>query len=149
MLDDPASHSGTLDETTVGRIVLCSGKVAFDAIGRRDALLAAGAGGAGLPPSAPGTAIVRVEQLYPWPDEEVEQVLEHYANAVELVWLQDEPENMGPWSFVHGRLHKLVRERLLLRHVSRAESASPASGSSIVHQLEEADLLERAIGPLG
>jgi 2-oxoglutarate dehydrogenase E1 component len=60
------------------------------------------------------------------------------------VWLQEEPENMGAWTFVHGRLHRLLREDYALRHVSRAESASPATGSQTVHQREQAELLARA-----
>ncbi len=63
-----------------------------------------------------------------------------------MVWLQEEPENMGAWSFVHGRLHAALPKRLRLRHVSRSESASPAIGSAALHQLEQADLLQRAIG---
>ena len=73
-------------------------------------------------------------------------VFERYAEASEVVWLQEEPENMGAWSFVHARLHACLPERLRLRHVSRPESASPAIGSAALHQLEQADLLRRAIG---
>ena len=61
-----------------------------------------------------------------------------------MVWVQDEPENMGPWSFAHGRLHRMLRERFVLTHVSRSESASPATGSPAVHQLESEDLMRRA-----
>jgi 2-oxoglutarate dehydrogenase E1 component len=61
-----------------------------------------------------------------------------------VVWVQDEPENMGAWSFVHGRLHRLLRDRFELRHVSRPESASPATGSAAAHQLEQEDLLRRS-----
>jgi 2-oxoglutarate dehydrogenase E1 component len=66
--------------------------------------------------------------------------------AREVVWLQEEPENMGAWNFVHGRLHRLLRDTHTLRHVSRAESASPASGSAALHRLELDDLLRRAVG---
>ena len=69
-----------------------------------------------------------------------------YEQATEVVWLQEEPENMGAWGFVHARLHRLLRDRYELHHVSRAESASPATGSAALHQLEQADLLARAIG---
>ena len=62
-----------------------------------------------------------------------------------MVWLQEEPENMGAWSFVHGRLHRLLRDDFVLRHVSRYESASPARGSTALHKLEQQDLLERAL----
>ena len=67
-----------------------------------------------------------------------------YPSAREVVWLQEEPENMGAWTFVHGRLHRLLRDDYALRHVSRPPSASPASGSQTVHQREQADLLTRA-----
>ncbi len=118
------------------RVVLCSGKVAYDALARRDELGEAGA----------GVAVVRVEQLYPWPKATIQGVLDRYPNAREVVWLQEEPENMGAWNFVHGRLHRLLRDTHTLRHVSRAESASPASGSAALHRLEQDDLLTRAVG---
>ena len=114
----------------VRRLLLCSGKVAYDLIARRDEL------------EAPAT-VVRVEQLYPFPQEQLEELFAEHADADEVVWVQDEPENMGPWPFLHGRLHRLLRERTL-RHVSRVESASPATGSHTVHELEQEDLLERA-----
>ena len=119
----------------------------------------AGRGGPGGPllgqgglrrPGPPGRArrrraerwsVVRVEQLYPWPKATIKGVLDRYANAREVVWLQEEPENMGAWNFVHGRLHRLLRDTHTLRHVSRAESASPASGSAALHRLEQDDLL--------
>ena len=120
------------------RIVLCSGKIAHEALQRRAELEPAEA--------AAGGAVVRVEQLYPWPVPLLTAVFERYAEASEVVWLQEEPENMGAWSFVHARLHACLPERLRLRHVSRTESASPAIGSAALHQLEQADLLRRAIG---
>ena len=123
--------------STVRRIVLCSGKIAHEAEQRRAEL---------APEEAAGIAIVRVEQLYPWPVDLLTEVFERYGEATEVVWLQEEPENMGAWSFVHARLHACLPERLRLRHVSRTESASPAIGSAALHQLEQADLLRRAIG---
>ncbi len=125
------------DPTTVRRIVLCSGKIAQEAIQHRGQL---------EPAEASGVAVVRVEQLYPWPLPLLTAVFERYGEASEVVWLQEEPENMGAWSFVHARLHACLPERLRLRHVSRPESASPAIGSAALHQLEQADLLRRAIG---
>ncbi len=116
--------------------MLCSGKIAYDALGRRQEL-----GDAGRQ-----VAVVRVEQLYPWPVSAIRAVLYRYTGADEVVWLQEEPENMGAWNFVHGRLHRLLRDSHRLRHVSRAESASPASGSLALHRLEQADLLARAVG---
>ena len=136
VLDDPAAGTEGFDPQRVSRVVLCSGKIAYDALARRDEL---GADGASV-------AVVRVEQLYPWPAGHVDEVLRRYPAAGEVVWLQEEPENMGAWNFVHGRLHSLLRDTHTLRHVSRAESASPASGSAALHRLEQADLLVRAVG---
>jgi 2-oxoglutarate dehydrogenase E1 component len=132
LLDDPAVGRAGLAPDHVRRVVLASGKVAYDAMAGRDAEQ--------LP-----VAVVRVEQLYPWPEDQVAEVLARYPGAEEVVWLQEEPENMGAWSFVHGRLHRLLRGHRELRHVSRVESASPASGIAALHQMEQEDLIERAL----
>ncbi|HEY5023923.1 MAG TPA: multifunctional oxoglutarate decarboxylase/oxoglutarate dehydrogenase thiamine pyrophosphate-binding subunit/dihydrolipoyllysine-residue succinyltransferase subunit [Acidimicrobiales bacterium] len=147
VVDDPAADAsapGTIDPGAVRRVLLCSGKVAFDAMARRDALIGAQEGlpEPGVDPAA--VAVVRVEQLYPWPEEALAAVLGRYPDAEQVVWVQEEPENMGAWSFAHGRLHRLLRERFTLTHVSRAESASPATGSAALHALEQEDLLRRA-----
>jgi 2-oxoglutarate dehydrogenase E1 component len=136
VLDDPATADADFDRDAVTRVVLCSGKVAYDALGRRDELGELGT----------SVAVVRVEQLYPWPEAIIKETLDRYLSAREVVWLQEEPENMGQWNFVHGRLHRLLRDTHTLRHVSRAESASPATGSAALHRLEQDDLLTRAIG---
>ena len=151
VLEDPATaeapdNAGAprIDPGGVRRVLLCSGKVAFDAMARRDALIGAEGGlpEAGVDPGA--LAVVRVEQLYPWPEEALASVLARYPRAEQVVWVQEEPENMGAWSFAHGRLHRLFRDRFTLTHVSRAESASPATGSAALHLLEQEDLLRRA-----
>ena len=125
------------DPAAVPRIVLCSGKIGHEAQQRRAELEG---------DQASRIAIVWVEQIYPWPVELLTDVFERYGGATEVVWLQEEPENMGAWSFVHARLHACLPDRLKLRHVSRPDSASPAIGSAALHQLEQADLLRRAIG---
>ena len=89
-------------------------------------------------------AVVRLEQLFPWPEQALAAAFDRYPAADQVVWVQEEPENMGAWSFAHGRLHRLLRERFVLTHVSRAESASPATGSAALHHLEQEDLLARA-----
>jgi 2-oxoglutarate dehydrogenase E1 component len=132
VLDDTSVEHGQ-----VRRIVLCSGKVAYDAMARRDRIIEQG----GAP-----IAVARVEQLYPWPERQISELLGAYSAASEVVWLQEEPENMGAWSFVHGRLHRLIGAKYQLRHVSRAQSGSPATGSSAIHQLEQEDLLARSMG---
>jgi 2-oxoglutarate dehydrogenase E1 component len=129
--------AGIADASRVRRIVLCSGKVAHEALQHRNEL---------SEDEAAAVAIVRVEQLYPWPIDKLAPILERYAQADNVTWLQEEPENMGAWSFVHARLHAALPERFQLQHVSRTESASPAIGSAALHQLEQADLLQRAVG---
>ena len=119
----------------VRRVLLCSGRVAFDLIRHRDDL------------DAPA-AVVRVEQLYPFPVEQIRDALDGFEQATEVFWVQDEPENMGPWPFVHGRLHSLLRDSHRLVHVAREESASPATGSATIHEQEQRDLLQRAFDGL-
>ena len=143
--------AGVPDPAAVRRVVLASGKVAHEALHRRDQRLggevAAAPAGADAPtPGAGEVAVLRIEQLYPWPQDRITEVLGRYPGATEVIWLQEEPENMGAWSFVHSRLHRLLRDRYQLRHVSRVESASPATGSTALHQLEQADLLARTVG---
>ncbi|MGA7835406.1 MAG: multifunctional oxoglutarate decarboxylase/oxoglutarate dehydrogenase thiamine pyrophosphate-binding subunit/dihydrolipoyllysine-residue succinyltransferase subunit [Acidimicrobiales bacterium] len=120
------------DVSLVTRLVLASGKIAHEAIAQRNAT------------SANHVAIVRVEQLYPWPKVEIERVLATYPNVSEVFWLQEEPENMGSWPFVQLRMHHEIGG-LSVSHVARAESASPATGSGLVHAAEQADLLARAL----
>ncbi len=126
LIDDDSS----LDPSAVRRVVLAAGKVAYDAMAARDK-------------RALAVPVIRVEQLYPWPETEVLAALGRYEHATEVVWLQEEPENMGAWPFVHERLHRQLRPNLTLRHVTRAASASPASGSQTVHQHEQEELIER------
>ena len=76
---------------------------------------------------------------------QIAEVLARYERASGVIWLQEEPENMGAWFFVHGRLHRLLRDDFTLRHVSRPESGSPATGSSTVHQQEQEQLVARAL----
>jgi len=126
VLDDPAID----DAVPVRRLVLASGKVAYDALAARDRR------GLAVP-------VVRVEQLAPWPAGLVAAAIARHPGVTEVVWLQEEPENMGAWPFVHERLHRELPSAVELRLVSRAPSASPASGSQTVHQHEQEDLVDR------
>ena len=128
VLDD-----GGANKDSVTSVVLASGKVAHEALGYREEN------------QRQSVAVVRVEQLYPWPAEDLDRILSTYSNLDEIVWLQEEPENMGAWPFVHLQMHHQFRGKNV-RHVARAESASPATGSSLVHAAEQADLLKRALG---
>jgi 2-oxoglutarate dehydrogenase E1 component len=90
------------------------------------------------------TAVVRIEQLYPFPLQQLQDIFDRYPMADEVRWVQEEPENMGAWFFVQARLHDKLRDGLRLSHASRAESASPASGSLRIHEQEHAHLMEAA-----
>jgi len=125
VLGDP----GDLDEAAVRRIVFCSGKIAWDVIDERDRR--------GAP-----VAVVRVEQLYPLPTDQMYAQLERYPNATELRWLQEEPENMGAWKFVEHNIWRVKQLGYDLRQVTRVESGSPATGSKAIHDQEHADLID-------
>src|SRR5207248_2912381 len=87
-------------------------------------------------------AAVRVEELYPFPLDQITQVLRSYPNLLELVWLQEEPANMGAWSYIAPRLRELFPS---VRYVGRPESASPAEGSKTRHDVEQARILSAAL----
>ena len=129
VLEDPAPP------TRAERVIVCSGKVAYEALAKRGSL------------SAP-VAVVRIEQLYPWPAAEIAEAVARCPHASEIVWLQDEPRNMGSWSFAQSRLTEALRggplEGVPLLCVSRPESASPATGSRQIHLQEQAQLLNAA-----
>jgi 2-oxoglutarate dehydrogenase complex dehydrogenase (E1) component-like enzyme len=115
----------------VNRVILCTGKIAHELMDERDAR--------GAP-----AAIVRIEELYPWPEAQLFSVLDRYPDIKQVWWVQEEPANMGAWNFVHGRLHKLLRDKVDLRHIARPVSPSPASGSATVHEREQEHLLAGA-----
>jgi 2-oxoglutarate dehydrogenase E1 component len=117
----------------VKRIVLCSGKVYYDlADSRRKS-------------EDRSVAIVRLEQLYPFPLQSIREMLASYANANELVWAQEEPQNMGGWTFVQERLENLLSNCQRPRYVGRSASASPATGSYSIHQREQSELVTEAL----
>ena len=131
-LPDPALMDGTLDPKDVDRVVFCSGKVAYDAMKLRDE-------------HRVPVAICRIEQLYPWPYAAVKHMLQKYSESQEIVWLQEESENMGPWNSVKGRLYEAHEDTHKIRRVSRVESGSPACGSARVHGQEQEDLLNEGV----
>ncbi|MGI8643911.1 MAG: 2-oxoglutarate dehydrogenase E1 component [Thermomicrobiales bacterium] len=119
-------------QDAVTRLVLCSGKVAIDLeeSGGRD--------------EADAVAVVRVEQLAPFQTTAISTVIDRYPNLAELVWLQEEPRNMGAWSFMEPRLRHLVDGQLPVRYVGRPERASPAEGSASHHAEEQARIVGAA-----
>jgi 2-oxoglutarate dehydrogenase E1 component len=129
----PVLDGGPEDPSAVRRVILCSGKIAVDLEG------------AIAEQQASDIALVRVELLYPFPEDEIKEVLARYAKARNVVWLQEEPRNMGAWTYVEPRLSVLLPKRLALSYVGRPERAATAEGSSTVHAREQARILAEAL----
>ena len=120
---------------TVKRLVMCSGKMGHELIERRDQ--------AGAP-----AAVLRVEQLYPVPIAEVAATMLKFPNLESVVWVQEEPENMGARIFAMDAMHSVLPANIDRWFVARDASASPASGSSKVHDAEQEALLTAAFAGL-
>lgn len=119
-----------LNNAEVNRVILCSGKVYWDLLAEAEKR------------GDRTTAIIRVEQLYPTPVDEIKAAYAQYPGA-ELVWVQDEPANQGPWTYIGLFLPKYMDGKVA-KIVARPASASPATGSSKQHAAEQADLIQRA-----
>ncbi len=120
----------------VKRVVACSGKVYYDLVKRREES------------GHDDTAIIRVEQLYPFPHKAFATELKKYPNVSEVVWCQDEPQNQGAWFFVQHYIHENMTDGQKLGYAGRAASASPAVGYSHLHQEQLKSLLDAAFGKL-
>jgi 2-oxoglutarate dehydrogenase E1 component len=134
-----AFTSGTFEEliddnavkaADVKRVVFCTGKLYYELLEQRDA------------GDLKHVALVRIEQLYPFPMQQFEAVLKKYSKAKQFVWAQEEPENMGAWMYLLRKLRHLTN----LEVVARAESGSPATGSSKRHAVEQKALVEKVLG---
>jgi 2-oxoglutarate dehydrogenase E1 component len=119
--------------SAVTRVVLCSGKVYFDLLkGRREA-------------KTDTVAIVRIEQLYPFPSDEYEAVLRKYSNAREIIWCQEEPQNQGSWYQIRHRLQSKLSDRHELLYAGRAGAAAPATGIAALHEQQQKNLVTAAL----
>ena len=128
--DDRAS-----DPASVTRILACTGKIYYELLAAHEAR-----GG----PLAGNFAIVRFEQLYPFPQTEFAEILRRYPAAQHVVWVQEEPRNMGAWSSIRGRIQPMLGPHQAIGYAGRPRSASSAPGSPKVHQREQAHLIEAA-----
>ena len=126
------------DLASAERIVFCSGKVYYDAMQR---MVETGTG--------ENVAFVRVEQLYPFPKKAIEDVLSAAPDTASIVWMQEEPANMGAWVFIRDRMDGLLGTNRRIVYAGRRPSASPATGSSHVHQAQQQHLLDQALGTVG
>jgi 2-oxoglutarate dehydrogenase E1 component len=118
----------------IRRLILCSGKIYVDLVT------------SDLLSSHPETGIARLEQLAPFPREDVSGLLAGYPALDELVWAQEEPQNMGAWDFVRPHLEMAISGRAGLKVVARPPSASPAEGSNNLHTYNQRRLIEEAFG---
>ncbi|MEC5388169.1 2-oxoglutarate dehydrogenase E1 component [Uliginosibacterium sp. H3] len=127
-----------IDAKKAKRIVLCSGKVYYELLAERRAK------------DIKDVVIVRVEQLYPFPEEAFDAVVHKYPNAKEVVWCQEEPRNQGSWYWFASRQHlaKCLRKDQELFLIARPASASPAVGYSAKHNVQQKAVIEGAFGPL-
>jgi 2-oxoglutarate dehydrogenase E1 component len=128
VLDDPAA-----DKAEVRRLVLCSGKIYYDLAGHE------------LRENARNVAIARIEQLYPFPVEAKAAVVASYPNLAEVVWAQEEPQNMGPWRAIRHRLEESLPEGVKLRYVGRPWRASPSEGYPTAHLREQDRIVREAL----
>jgi 2-oxoglutarate dehydrogenase E1 component len=117
----------------IERLLLCTGKVYYDLLAAREEH------------GVEDVALVRLEQLYPFPQQALQEVLRHYRQADEIAWVQEEPRNMGAWSFMEPYLRRLLRPTQTLAYYGREEAASPATGLYRIHQREQAALVAHAL----
>ncbi len=123
-----------IDPKKVKRVVVCSGRVYYDLVAhRREAKLK-------------DTAILRIEQLYPFAHKAFETEIKKYENATEVVWVQDEPQNQGPWFYIEHHLLEGLRPGMKLAYSGRPASASPAVGYYAKHYEQQKSLVEGAFG---
>ena len=143
VIGDPRADT---NPASVKRLVLCSGKVYYDLHEEQNRRH----GDADVP-----AAVVRVEQLHPWPESELNEIFGRYPNLDSVVWCQEEPANMGGWSFVRERIQRILSEGRFvrsegqwLRYAGRPAAPSPAVGSARIHKIEQATLVSQAFEDL-
>ena len=114
----------------VRRLVFCTAKMYYDLLAKR---------------AGNTIALVRVDELYPWPHEEIGRIVDLYPAIEDVVWAQEEPKNMGAWSYVWPRLRASVGNVQALRYVGRPERASPAEGYDSAHKAEQERIVAEAL----
>jgi len=131
VIDDSARSAGTLDPQKVRRVVLCSGKIYYTLLAAREEH------------AFDDVALLRVEQLHPFPFDELTDLLAAYQTR-DFAWVQEEPWNQGAWSYIRDRLKRSLPKNGRLRYIGRAEAASPATGSYRIHEEQEAEIVGEA-----
>ncbi|WP_338413097.1 2-oxoglutarate dehydrogenase E1 component [uncultured Sphaerotilus sp.] len=131
-----AEQKADINPEKVKRVIACSGKVYYDLVKKREEK------------KSGDVAIIRVEQLYPFPHKAFAHELKKYPNLTDLVWCQDEPQNQGAWFFVQHYIHENMQDGQKLGYAGRPASASPAVGYAHLHQEQQKTLLDQAFGKL-
>ena len=124
-----------INKDKVNRLLVCSGRVYSDLVSNR------------AEREIDDVAIIRVEQLYPFPHKEFEAELQQYPNLKEIVWVQDEPQNQGPWFYIQHHIYQNMSAGQKLSYAGRAASSSPAVGYLALHNEQLKSLLEQAFSP--
>ncbi len=129
VIDDPAEPA----PDGVRRLLFCTGKVFFDLMEGRDER------------KLGSVALIRIEQLNPFPTEEVVEVLNRYDRAEEVFWVQEEPQNMGAWDFTEPKIRQALSDKKVVGYIGRRSTASTAVGIQQVHQAEQKEIVDRAM----
>jgi 2-oxoglutarate dehydrogenase E1 component len=128
VIDDPVASQA---RQAITRLVFCTGKIYYDLAVKR----------------APHVAIVRIEELYPWPGSQVAQIVDLYPAIEEVIWAQEEPKNQGAWTYVSPRLRMSTGNALPTRYIGRPDRASPAEGYAEVHKREQERIVNEVNAP--
>jgi len=121
------------DKNKVNRLIICSGKVYYDILKEMD-------------DSQENVAIARLEQFYPFPNKDVTSAVKSYKKVKHIVWCQEEPKNMGGWTFVAPRIQALLTNSQEMSYAGRQAAASPAAGQKKIHEAEQKKLIHLALG---
>jgi 2-oxoglutarate dehydrogenase E1 component len=127
VLDDDEARA------SVKKVIFCCGKLYYQLITRRQQI------------GTDDTAIVRVEQLHPFPEKALAAIVKRYKKAVEWTWVQEEPKNMGAWTYIQPRLAPMLKKAL--NYIGRDASASPATGFPKIYKMQQDGIVDQAIGP--
>ena len=124
------------DHDGVKRVILCAGKVYVDLIGSK------------MYAKAKNTAIIRIEELYPFPTKKLDNIFSSCGALEEVIWLQEEPQNRGAWSFVAPRVREILSPDIPLLYVGRPARSSPAEGSATLHKIEQERIISEGFAPI-
>lgn len=133
VIKEEASLGGKADR--VKRVILCSGKIAIDLSTELE----------NSKIKKDWLHIIRTEQLYPFPKKEIESVIGRFKNLQEVVWVQEEPKNMGAWTYIEPRIRETVSDKISIRYIGRPDRSSPATGKANVHDIEQQQILTDAL----